>query len=95
MERKRFQSVEQPRIIAGMQTDRRFVENVKNSTQIRTELGGQPDSLRFAAAQRIRGAIEGQIIEPDLAKEAEALLDFSKDIRSDFFSLSLKFEARQ
>ena len=92
MERKRFQSVEKPRIIARMQTDRRFVENVENSAQIRTELGGQPDSLRFAATKRIRGAIEGQIISPTWQRKRRRCWYFSKDICSDFLFASLKLE---
>src|SRR5690349_14402047 len=35
---KRFERVEEPQIVAGMQTDRRFVEDVENSAQIRAEL---------------------------------------------------------
>jgi hypothetical protein len=47
---KRFERVEQAQVIARMQTNRRFVENVENAAQIRPELRREPDPLRFAAA---------------------------------------------
>ena len=51
---QRFERVEQAQVIARVQADGRFVEHVKDAAQIRAELRGQSDPLRFAAAQRFR-----------------------------------------
>ncbi len=68
-----------------MQTDGWFVENVKHAAQIRTELGREPDALRFAAAQGLGGTPEREITEPDVFHEAEPLLDLRHEIRRDHF----------
>jgi hypothetical protein len=67
------QGVEQPAIIARMQTDRRFIENVKNAAQVRPELRREKDPLRFAAAQGFRRSSEGEITESNVFHETKAL----------------------
>src|SRR4029077_16846567 len=44
---------------------------VAHAAQVRAELCGQPDALRFATRERGRRAIQGQVAEPDLAEEPE------------------------
>ena len=43
------QRVEQPRIVALMQTDRRLVQHIEDARQARSDLAGQTDALAFAA----------------------------------------------
>ncbi len=45
-----FQRADQPVVIARVQSDARFVQNIKHAAQTRTDLRGQPNALRFAAA---------------------------------------------
>ena len=66
-----------------MQTDRRFVQNVEDATQVRAELRRQPDPLRFAAAQRFRGSPEGEITKPNIFHEAQPLPNFGNEIGGD------------
>jgi hypothetical protein len=47
--RERF---EQAAVVARMQADGRFVEHVQHAAQLRADLRGQPDALRFAAGKR-------------------------------------------
>ena len=49
---KRFQRVEQPRIVALMQADRGLVEHIEHAGQPRADLRGEPDALALAAGQR-------------------------------------------
>ena len=45
---ERFQ---QPVVVAGMQADRRLVENVQNARQGAADLSGQADALRLSAGE--------------------------------------------
>src|SRR3954471_20904041 len=58
---QRRQGFEKADVIPRMKADRRLVQNVKNTPQIRAGLGRQPDSLRFTAAQRFGRAAERKI----------------------------------
>ena len=48
--------VDQPLVVAGMQSDRRLVEHVAHADQSRAEPGGQPHALQLAAAEACRPA---------------------------------------
>src|SRR5438067_10130359 len=74
---------EEPRVVSLMQSDAGLIENIKNASQTRTNLGGQSDSLRFAAGKRAALAIEREIIEPDLHEKLQTRIDLSNDIRHD------------
>ena len=51
---------EQPVVVAGVQADRRFVEDVQHADQPAADLPGKPDPLQLAAGERRRGAVELQ-----------------------------------
>ena len=77
------QGREQPRVITLMKSDARFIENVKDARQSRTDLGGQPDSLRFPAGERPALAIEGKIIESNFDEELEPRINLAHNIGHD------------
>ena len=85
--RQRF---EQTDVVARMQSDRRFVEDVEDAAQIRAELRRQPDALRFAAAQRLGRTAEREITEPDVLHELEPLLNLRNQIGGDRFLVAAK-----
>ena len=64
--------IEQQRVVARVQADRRLVEDVADAAQIRAELRGEPDALRFAARQRRRRAVEREVAQADELEEARA-----------------------
>ena len=68
--------VEQLVVVARVQADRRLVENVEHADQSAADLAGQADALRFAAGERRGGAVERQIVEPDVAQESRAGREF-------------------
>ena len=68
--------VEQPVVVAGVQADRRLVENVEHADQPAADLPGQADALRFAAGERGGGAVERQIVEPDVEQKSAAGREF-------------------
>ncbi len=62
----------QPRVIALMQSDRRFVQDVQHADERRTDLRRQTNALRFAARKRRRRARKIQISEADVGQESRA-----------------------
>ncbi len=77
--RSRRSVVEQPRVIALMQTDARFIEDIKNAGQSGTDLRGEPNALRFAAGKRAALAIQREIIEPDFEEKLQTRFDFAQN----------------
>src|ERR1700736_5039694 len=80
---ERAKSGEEAKIIARMQSDRRLVQDVKNTPQIGAELCPQPDSLRFAPAESFCRAAERQVTKPDVLHEPQSLLNLRDQIGRD------------
>ena len=66
------QRIEQDAVVARMQTDGRFIEDVADAAQVGAELRGEPDTLRFATRQGRCGTIEREITESDPIEEVES-----------------------
>ena len=67
--------IEQPIVIARVQSDGRLVQNVQHAAQLRADLRGQTDALRFAARERGGGTRQAQIVEADRGEELQAIAD--------------------
>src|SRR6266851_1215243 len=80
---QRSQGVEQAKIVARMQSDGWFIQNIKNTAQIRSELSRQADALRFAAAQSFCRSTKGEISETDILHEVKTLFDLRHKISRD------------
>ena len=63
------QRLDQPVVVALVQSDRRLVEHVQDADQAGTDLGGKPDPLRLATGQRTGRAVERQVVEADVEQE--------------------------
>ena len=85
-----LERVEQPRIVALMQPDRRLVEHVEHAGQPGADLRGEPDALALAAGQRAGGARERQIIEADIDQEFQPRADFLEDAAGDLVLLGVE-----
>src|SRR5215471_3023823 len=79
-----FQSPEQTIVVALMQANARFVEDVKHTDKTGANLSRQPDTLRFATAQSAALPVQCQVTEPHVFQKAEAGADFFDDVISDF-----------
>ena len=62
-----------------MKADRRLVEHVEDTAQLRSDLRGQANALTFAAGKRGRGTAEREIAESNIIEEFEALRDLVRD----------------
>ena len=80
------QGFEQAVVVARMQADGRLVQHVEHAAQLRADLRGQADALRFAAGERGGGAVQAQVIQPDGGEKLQAAADFvqhaARDLRS-------------
>jgi len=67
---------EQSRIVALMQADRRFVEDVQHAHEAAADLGREADALCFPAREGHGGALEREIIEADIYEKPQAVGHF-------------------
>ena len=77
------QGRQQSIVVTRVQADRRLVENIEDAHQPRADLAGQADSLRFAARERRRGPIEGQVMQADVDQECEPRANFLEQFFGD------------
>ena len=56
-----------------METDAGLVQDVKDAAQARAHLGGEPNALSLSTGQGSSGAVQGQVVEPDVDQEAQPL----------------------
>ena len=76
--------VEQTIVVALVQADARFVEDVEHAHETRANLGGEPDTLRLAAAERAALAIQSEVAQADVVQEAKARTNLFQRLRRDF-----------
>ena len=70
---------DQPVVVARMQADRRLIEQVQHADQARADAGGQPHALPLAAAERVGGPIEREILGADAIEKLEPAHDLGDD----------------
>jgi hypothetical protein len=74
---------EQAIIVALVQADARFIQDVEHAHQPRANLRGQPDALRLAATQRPALAIQREIAQADILEKAQPGANFLDDLAGD------------
>ena len=89
------QRVEQALVVALVQADRRFVQDVHDADEARADLAGQADSLRFAARQGLGAAIQRQVVEPDVVQEAQPVADLLDDLGRDLAAPARQRQRRE
>ena len=57
-----LQRRDEPRVVARVEADRRFVEHVEHAAQAAADLAGEANALGFAAGERRRGPAEREVI---------------------------------
>ena len=71
-----FECGEQAVVVALVQADGGFVQNVHHAGQTAADLAGEADALGFAAREGFGRAGEIQVIQSDVNQEAEPLGNF-------------------
>ena len=69
-----------------------IVKDVQYADQTAAELGGKADALRFAAGQGGTYAVKGEVVQADIAEEAQAAADLFKHLSGNlsFFVVELE-----
>ena len=89
------QGVDQPLVVALVQSDRRLVEDVAHADQARADAGGQPHALQLAAAERVGRPVERQVFDADLLQEVQPLVDLAHDRPPDGLVLGRQLHRRE
>ena len=63
-----LEGFEQAVIVLLVEADRRLVEDVEHARQAGADLAGEADALALAAGQGAAGAVEVEVIEPDIVR---------------------------
>ena len=77
------QGFQQARIVALVQADGGFVEDVQHALQAAADLRGQSDALGFAARERGGRPVERQVVDAHADEEAQARGHFADDAMAD------------
>ena len=89
------QRLDQARVVALVQADARLVEDVEHAHQARADLRRQADALRLAAGERVRRAVEREVVQADVDEEAEPRLDLLENLpRDDLVALAQRARRR-
>jgi len=88
-----LERVEQLLVIARMQADGRFVENVEHPAEVRAELGGQANALRFPPLKRGDTTAQVEVAEPDFLEKFQAFTNLGQDVARNERLAALEFDA--
>ena len=77
------QAADEAAVVARMQPDARFVQDVEHTGQLAADLCGQADALRFATAEGARAAVQGEVVEAHVQQEARAAGDLLDHLMCD------------
>ena len=78
------EGVQQHAVVARVQADGGFVQDVAHALEVGAQLGRDADALGFAARKRGRGAVQVQVGQPHLLQEVQTGADFRHDVLGDF-----------
>ena len=82
-------------VIARMQADGRLIENVEHADKSATDLPCQADALHLAAGERRRGAVEREVLQPDVFEKLQPAADFLEGLGGDRCGRGIEFQSRK
>ena len=75
-----FEGNDEALVVPLVQPDGGLVQDIGDALELGPDLRGQADPLGFSPAQGSRGAFQGQVGQPHVEQELEALADLLQDI---------------
>src|SRR5229473_8406576 len=81
---QRFENINEPLRVAGMQADGRFIEHIERADKMRTERSRELDALRFSPRERRRQTIQREVIEAHLIKKLQTRSNLFENPVRDF-----------
>ena len=82
-------------VVTLVQTNGRLIKDIHNSDQTRADLRGQTNTLSLTARKRIRAAVQGQILKPDIHQKLQTVTDFLEDFFGNFAFMAIHLEIRE
>ena len=73
------QGGDEPIVVARMEADRRLIEQIEHAHKSGADSRGQPHALPLAAAERVGGPVERQVIGADAIEKGEPALNLGHD----------------
>ena len=67
-----LETVDEPVVVALVQTDARLVEDIEHVDELAANLGGETDALALSTGERGRLAVEREIVETHVEEEVDA-----------------------
>jgi hypothetical protein len=67
------QQIEEAGVVGGMKSDARLIEDIENTGESTTQLGGQAGPAGFAPGKGVHSAIEGEITQAEFLQKAQAM----------------------
>ena len=87
------EGAEQAGVVALVQADGWFVQDVKHPHQTSADLARQANALGFAAGKRVGAAIQRQVVQSDIHQKAQPSTDFLDDLVGDFPAPAGEFQS--
>jgi hypothetical protein len=75
------EELQQSSHVARVEADRRLIQHVKRVDQLRAQGVREADALRLAAGEGARRAVEGQVVQSDVAQELDASARLLQEVR--------------
>ena len=75
-----LEALDEALVVALVEADGGFVEDVEHVDQLRAYLRGQSYALGFAAGERGGAAVHGEVAHADVGEEVQALEDFAQHL---------------
>ena len=79
-----LQGLQQATVVALMQADRRFIEDIEDPDQRGPDLCRQADALAFTAGEGSGCPLKGQVVKTDIDQERQALANLLENPPGDF-----------
>ena len=87
-----FKRLQQPAVIAMVQSNGRLVQNIEDAAQFGSNLRSQTDALSLAAGERTCRALERDVAQPHRIQKLQALDDLVNDAPGDDCFAPVKFD---
>ena len=90
-----FQRLQQSSVVARMQSDGRFIQNIEHSSQSSSNLTCQANSLRLTTGQCGKRPAECQIVQTDIDQERQPTCCFGQQVTRDSLLCRCQFHSLQ
>jgi len=80
-------------VVALVQADAGLVQHVHHAREAGADLRGQADALGLATRQRVRAAVQAQVVQAHIVEEAQPRGDLADDLVADVGLVALELQA--